>query len=183
MSQADHPSSGSPCVGELELKLVLLQNLTPPSSCFCFLPAHFHRAWSQGYSPRWPSVTLFESWGAHDVFLGSIPFWTRPWVLGQFVLASQLGNLGCVTFIIQDSVFLTEKCRLKNPETYRGDWLRPHWHHVVQSLPWCKFLTVFLMQLMMVKLTLTDVTDGKKSGEGEDSDLRTTGAFGQVGGL
>lgn len=30
MSQADHPSSGSPCVGELELKLVLLQNLTPP---------------------------------------------------------------------------------------------------------------------------------------------------------
>ena len=39
------------------------------------------------------------------------------------------------------------------------------------------------MQLMMVKLTLTDVTDGEKSGEGEDSDLRTAGAFGQVGGL
>ena len=39
------------------------------------------------------------------------------------------------------------------------------------------------MQLMMVKLTLTDVTDGEKSGEGGDSDLRTAGAFGQVGGL
>ena len=36
---------------------------------------------------------------------------------------------------------------------------------------------------MMVKLTLTDVTDGEKSGEGGDSDLRTAGAFGQVGGL
>lgn len=36
---------------------------------------------------------------------------------------------------------------------------------------------------MTVKLTLTDVTDGRKGGEGEDSDLRTPGAYGQVCGL
>lgn len=39
------------------------------------------------------------------------------------------------------------------------------------------------MQLMMVKLTLMDVTDGEKGGEGEDSDLRTPGPYGQVCGL
>ena len=54
---------------------------------------------------------------------------------------------------------------------------------MVQSLPCCKFSTVFLMQLMMVKLTLMDVTDGEKGGEGEDSDLRTPGPYGQVCGL
>ena len=39
------------------------------------------------------------------------------------------------------------------------------------------------MQLMMEKLTLMDVTDGEKGGEGEDSDLRTPGPYGQVCGL
>ena len=39
------------------------------------------------------------------------------------------------------------------------------------------------MQSMMVKLTLMDVIDGEKDGQGEDNDLRTLGAYGQVYGL
>lgn len=39
------------------------------------------------------------------------------------------------------------------------------------------------MQLMMVKLTLMDVIDGEKDGQGEDNDLRIPGAYGQVYGL
>ena len=56
-------------------------------------------------------------------------------------------------------------------------------YHVVQSLPWGKFSIISLMQSMMVKLTLMDVIDGEKDGQGEDNDLRTLGAYGQVYGL
>ena len=38
MSQADHPSSRSPYVGEPELRLVLLQNLAPRLPAFASSP-------------------------------------------------------------------------------------------------------------------------------------------------